>query len=309
MFVCEHARLPKNLRVAHWEYLCTSSILRPPPPKPTLTPHTQPSQDSDNYTALHMAVSHGAPVEFIQFLLDKGADPNAKAKEGYVALHFMRTLEDEAVVTALIKAGANVNMRGIGNLGFAPLHIAVHRNAPLSIVKLLLELGKADPNVKVVIPEDKVKLLGQLPTGSGFTPLIFAAKNCSTKIELAQLLMHHHANAAQKDDHGCTAASLCLKSDVDVEVQRLLIRDYSARHCFFCSAYASGDKRFTVCSRCNFRAYCSPECQKKDWKDHKLKCTPTLSFGDLSVLFEEIKSKVVAKEARDAKAAQKLIGQ
>lgn len=40
-----------------------------------------------------------------------------------------------------------------------------------------------------------------------------------------------------------------------------------------------------LCSRCGQKAYCSPECQRKDWKVHKLTCkkaeTPENRIGDL----------------------------
>ncbi|XP_062503148.1 uncharacterized protein LOC134180085 [Corticium candelabrum] len=42
-----------------------------------------------------------------------------------------------------------------------------------------------------------------------------------------------------------------------------------------CSLCLSSTPNLKRCSRCHITLYCSTECQKKDWKDHKKHCTPS----------------------------------
>lgn len=42
--------------------------------------------------------------------------------------------------------------------------------------------------------------------------------------------------------------------------------------CAVCLEGEDDDKQVTRCSRCKHAVYCSAECQKKDWKTHKLRC-------------------------------------
>ncbi|KAM5543898.1 hypothetical protein V8D89_002515 [Ganoderma adspersum] len=45
-----------------------------------------------------------------------------------------------------------------------------------------------------------------------------------------------------------------------------------AAQCDRCKKKESADLKLLVCSRCKEAAYCSRECQKSDWKTHKLRC-------------------------------------
>ena len=82
-------------------------------------------------TALH-AASAMRNLEVASLLLDKGADPNFRDKEGRTPLH--QVLEVGHVL--LQKCGANANARDKD--GFTPLHIASH-NGYHDVVELLLE--------------------------------------------------------------------------------------------------------------------------------------------------------------------------
>jgi hypothetical protein len=44
--------------------------------------------------------------------------------------------------------------------------------------------------------------------------------------------------------------------------------------CAACGKQATADKKLLVCGRCRAAHYCSPECQKASWKEHKLSCKP-----------------------------------
>lgn len=42
--------------------------------------------------------------------------------------------------------------------------------------------------------------------------------------------------------------------------------------CHACSRQETADTKFAACSRCKCTFYCSRECQRKDWKNHKVEC-------------------------------------
>ncbi|SMY29442.1 unnamed protein product [Zymoseptoria tritici ST99CH_1A5] len=45
-----------------------------------------------------------------------------------------------------------------------------------------------------------------------------------------------------------------------------------AQSCGGCGALASPPVKLSMCAKCNFRHYCSKECQKEDWVTHKKAC-------------------------------------
>ena len=67
------------------------------------------------------------------------------------------------------------------------------------------------------------------------------------------------------------------------------------KHCKFCNASEGllGHK-FLVCGGCKLVSYCSPVCQKNDWKVHKPVCLKNKEFLDL---YKQAKSTGCAKEA------------
>ena len=47
----------------------------------------------------------------------------------------------------------------------------------------------------------------------------------------------------------------------------------SLRNCSFCKAVEQRGDTFKVCGGCRVAMYCSPNCQKSDWKEvHKVEC-------------------------------------
>jgi uncharacterized protein len=131
------------------------------------------SYSPDGFTALGLAAYLGQK-ESVEYLIDKGADLNALAKNetGYTALTGAVSQNHNDIARLLVNRGANVNHGYEG--GFTPLmHAAYAGN--LELVNLLLEHG-ADPNAK---------------NAEGKTPLTFARENGHAK--LAELLKSHGA--------------------------------------------------------------------------------------------------------------------
>ncbi len=50
--------------------------------------------------------------------------------------------------------------------------------------------------------------------------------------------------------------------------------DEDLHKCAGCTKLEDKQNKFPICSRCKKTYYCSTECQRKDWKDHKKICTP-----------------------------------
>jgi hypothetical protein len=48
------------------------------------------------------------------------------------------------------------------------------------------------------------------------------------------------------------------------------------------------EKKLKTCSKCKRVAYCSKECQKKDWEDHKKDCRPADAFDNVTILYAPI---------------------
>lgn len=106
------------------------------------------STDNDGKTALHWAArswqKNPTQRQMIEFLVSKGADPNAKDKIGYTPLHAAADGGNVLVAEALIKAGARIDELTI--YGRTPLHQAALRGH-IEIVNLLLKSG-ANPGVR-----------------------------------------------------------------------------------------------------------------------------------------------------------------
>ena len=97
-------------------------------------------------TALHIVVRRG-DAAYTNFLLAKGADPNARDGKGNTPLTVAVASGNEQLVAPLIAGKANVNL---GNSsGETPLILAVHRR-DLGMVRDLVAAG-ADPDQADVI--------------------------------------------------------------------------------------------------------------------------------------------------------------
>ena len=59
---------------------------------------------------------------------------------------------------------------------------------------------------------------------------------------------------------------------IDDDVAKELNKSSSRAICEHCKCIEKEANCFQRCARCNLAAYCSRDCQKADWKEHKTKC-------------------------------------
>ncbi len=88
-------------------------------------------------TTAHLAVTRGLP-ELCRALAEAGVDLGARDKQGWTALHLAAAKNQPDTVRVLIEVGADVN--ALSDAGGTPLHEAAASGGP-DVVRLLLEAG------------------------------------------------------------------------------------------------------------------------------------------------------------------------
>lgn len=101
------------------------------------------AKEKDGKTAL-MGGAYGGSPEIIKALIERGAEVNAKEDEGWTALMVAALKGNLSAVEALLDKGADVNAQD--KSGFTPLMIA-SRQGHIEIVRVFLEKG-ADVDAK-----------------------------------------------------------------------------------------------------------------------------------------------------------------
>jgi len=141
-------------------------------------------------------------VDDVKDALQAGANPNARASNGYRALDVATEMADAAddvdVMTALLDAGARV--QDVNAEGLTPLFFALQHDHP-QVAALLLARG-ANVNTRQAT--------------SGLTPLMVAVKHGSTQV--VELLLDSGADIHAQALPQCTAQ---LRDEWDSQLQLL----------------------------------------------------------------------------------------
>lgn len=101
------------------------------------------AQSSDGFTPLHLACFFSQP-EAAEFLIQKGANPNAVSPAQIAIIHSAAASRCAAMVRLVLQAGANPNLQQQG--GYTALHEAAMHNS-VERARALLDAG-ADRSIR-----------------------------------------------------------------------------------------------------------------------------------------------------------------
>lgn len=174
-------------------------------------------------TPLHLA---GGYPKCVSLLLRLGADPQAKAEDGSLPVHFAASAQDPASLRLLLQAGSSPNARddrGRTVLMHAVMP-AVWLPTAKECVKLLLQQG-ADPTVSDSFGYTVLHHLAAFPRRylkqEGGEAHINFQQQERWRVEVARILIRAGADPAQKDVEGKTAADLA-RAEGSMELARFL---------------------------------------------------------------------------------------
>jgi ankyrin repeat protein/beta-lactamase regulating signal transducer with metallopeptidase domain len=166
--------------------------------------------DAAGWTALHCAVC-GDHMDVVKFLLDNGANVNARTQNGWTPLAFVWPVD---MAKLLIANGADVRIAD--ERGQTALHWAVNRDnhrGDKALIELLLKHG-ADINARAASTS-----LGW----AGWTPLHVACRNGAR--DIVELLVAHGGDVTAKTDKGETPMAIAQSNRHGQVVQFLRSQD------------------------------------------------------------------------------------
>ena len=201
--------------------------------------HANPNQRHINgETALHQAVRRGSDG-VVKLLLKHGAIANIKNNDGNTPLHIAALNNKNTILSKLLKNKVGVNE--FNNQGVTPLHLACH-NQNIGAIKLLIT-HRADANIEgswgfplaqcITISTDLIKWMISIgkadPNVSidsiGNTVLHAAAVNGA--LDLVRIAIEHHASIDMQNNNQETPLHLAVfnnKSMTEkIEIIRLLL--------------------------------------------------------------------------------------
>lgn len=152
----------------------------------------------ENGTALHAASRTGC-AKIIRFLIQKGADVNARDWEQKTPLHFAAAEGQIAAIRLLFENGADINAQD--ESGYTPLHLMMMNGKPapdlwcIPALKVMLGLG---PNTNLGIFEDNK------------TPLHIAILN-QRDDEFIEILLNFGLDLNSRTVEGRTPLSCCVE--------------------------------------------------------------------------------------------------
>ncbi|EIW57990.1 ankyrin, partial [Trametes versicolor FP-101664 SS1] len=209
-------------------------------------------------TTLETAYKHG----YVTLLFFGAREAGLSSTRGDLADHI-------GTLKYLLERGASPNTPDI--VGYTPLHHACMAHPRADIARILLQHG-ANPDA-----QDRF----------GSVALIGAFQNES--IAAIEVLLEFGARLDVADPNGHTPDSFFVQCGpkVTAVVQKWkrkragTANPLDEKRCATC-ARADGPLKF--CAKCHATWYCSKECQKEDWKNHKPTCQPFCAGSTITLI-------------------------
>ncbi len=181
----------------------------------------------------------GNDIATVDLFLNAGMNPNAKNRDGNVALWFAAGKGHAEIVNKLLERGANPNLSGVKN---RVAWVGAVTTAQIPVLELLFKRGvdlnaRAGDNQETALifavalsdenPNHKLIALRLLELGadpnlatkSGATALIIAAELCD--LELTKALLAHGANVNFRSDNGNTPLTSAVSGGYDPETRKM----------------------------------------------------------------------------------------
>jgi ankyrin repeat protein len=192
-------------------------------------------------TLLHLAVENGA-LPVVKLLLESSADVETINAENETSLLF-NTKKSVKMPETLLEAGANPNTRSRD--GEPALHVAIRGGPELTMVRplLMFRAKAATKNVNgetglhlAIMMCDCMELVSLLLENAanieardrkGRTPLHLSVRLCHP-IQTMKLVLECGANIHTADHDGCTLLHLAAEANASIETLELLLRDSNA---------------------------------------------------------------------------------
>ncbi len=212
------------------------------------------ARDSKGVTALQVAAAHGA-LKAVDVLLTAGASVDSSNADGYTALMDAASQDHPQIIARLLDAGAKID--ATNNQGRTPVMIAAEHSA-VRAVAMLVKRGAAvterdNAGLTALILARGHRLMGLILNGDK------EALEKASKLEAASQDPSEEQKAAFM--RRATRAAASSES----------ITNETLRNINYCaSCHKQGPKK--LCSRCESVRYCSRECQKAHWPEHKPNC-------------------------------------
>ena len=267
-------------------------------------------KDGFSYSLLHIAITVSKSPKIIEELINYGADINIYDLAGYTILSstIINNLND--IATVLINLGANVNQPNKN--GAMPLYCAIKHNNSEIAIKLInaganINYIRSEPiegenifamfnsvvsttHKKMKLNDNQIEIIKELITNnSSFDCSMLMEAIRYQNIEIMMALIDAKADINYQNGFGMDALQFAISSGnisilnallqcESIELPNVIYNNKSSIKRYYDGFYnkvcnvCNTDHKLKRCSACNIVGYCSKECQKKDWKQHKISC-------------------------------------
>lgn len=224
---------------------------------------------------------------------------------GYAAWGYNGPSDHLGVVKLLLKHGARCDARD--QCGKTVLHYCLGSlNIPGTSDKVLLAMAEACIERSVQL--NLSPRLVDIPDRFGDVPAMEACKQ--NRVDLITFLcVKHQADPTIKNNHGMNLVVFAEHFDsIKLIVRKAKNKLQYAEQRSICVYCQLTNIDTMKCGRCKIATYCTKECQKAHWKEHKKQCCPEETpAGEKAATNEIIIKPVTGQEMFNTDTYQKLV--